>query len=169
MKEQRYEIDEKEFWIVDEELGIDLHGELEFVDRGHFPTGELRYETHRKGEKLHGSSTFYGQMGEVLSLAWFYEGKKQGRAHRYYPNGEIYSVERFLDGVPHLAQQYYYLDRTLKTIIHFEKGQFHGETKLFWPDGTLKRECSFTHGEKDEDRFYDEEGNLIGNTEAALS
>lgn len=169
MKQEVYEVNEKEFWIVDEELGIDLRSEIEFVDRGYFPKGEIRYETFRKGEKLHGPSTFYGEAGEILSHAWFYEGMKVGKAYRYYPNGQIYSIEKFVNGVSHLEQQYFYLDGTLKTTIGFDRGIFHGETKLFWPDGILKRKCSFSHGEKEEDQFYDEEGSLIGATETAIS
>lgn len=169
MKREIYEVGEKSFSIVDDELEIDLESEFEFVDRGHYPSGEVRYETHRKGEKLHGPSTYYGKMGEILSQSWYYEGAKVGKAYRYYPNGEIYSIERYVDGLPHGLQEYFYLDHTVRTTISFERGKFHGETRLLWPDGKLKRSCLFSHGEKVDDKFYDEQGNLIGATEAALS
>lgn len=169
MKREVYEVEEKEISIVDDELGIDLQSEFEFVDRGYFPDGELRYETHRKGEKLHGPSVFYGKEGGVLSQTWYYEGAKVGKAFRYYPNGEVYCIERFVDGLPHGLQEYFYLDGSMRTSISYEHGKFHGETKLFWPDGKLKRQCRFSNGEKEEDKFYDEQGDLIGVTEAALS
>lgn len=169
MKREIYGINEKEFWIYDDELEIDLRSEIEFVDRDHYPKGEIKYETYRKGEKLHGPSIFYGELGEVLSEGWFYEGMRVGKAYRYYPHGQVYSIEKYVDGIPHLDQQYFYPDGGTKTLIQFQRGKFHGETKLFWPDGMLKRVCTFSQGEKLDDQFYDKKGNLIGATETALS
>jgi antitoxin component YwqK of YwqJK toxin-antitoxin module len=160
MMQENYEILGEEFEIIDEELGLKIRSKLEFLDKDYFPDGNLRYETFRKGEKLHGPSTYYGNGGEILSQAWYFEGVKFGKAWRYYPNGQLYSLERFIDGKPHLKQEYYYIDGACKTIIHFDHGIYDGETKLFWPDGTLKRECLFHQGKKENDKFYDENGNL---------
>ncbi|NGX26968.1 MAG: hypothetical protein K940chlam6_00895 [Chlamydiae bacterium] len=160
MTQERYEIIGEKFEIVDEELDLEMHSKLEFLDKDYFPDGNLRYETYRKGEKLHGPSTYYGNGGEVLSRTWYFEGVKVGKAWRYYPNGQLYSLERFIDGKPHLVQEYYYIDGSLKTIVHFDAGVYHGESKLFWPDGTLKRECLFQEGQKMHDKFYDENGKL---------
>lgn len=160
MTQERYEIIGETFVIFDEELGINLSSELEYLDKEFFPGGNVRYETYRKQEKLHGPSVYYGNAEEILSQTWYFDGLKMGRAWRYYPNGQLYSLERFIDGKPHLAQEYFYLDGSLKTIIHFVSGIYHGETKLFWPDGTLKRECIFRNGQKESDQFYDENGNL---------
>ncbi|NGX38059.1 MAG: hypothetical protein K1000chlam2_01228 [Chlamydiae bacterium] len=169
MTQEKYETTEREFWIEDEELNIDLKGDLEFLEKEDFPTGELRYEAYRKGEKLHGPSFFYSKSGQLLSQTWYYEGTKIGKVRRYYPTGQLYSLERYVDGVFHLAQEYFYLDGSLKTLIHFDKGVFDGETKLFWPDGIVKRLTVFSHGKKQVDEFYDEEGNLIGDFERSLS
>ncbi len=169
MSRDKYEKIGKQFRILDEELGIDLEGNLEFSEKEHFPDGQLRFESYRKEEKLHGPSIYYDKSGQILSETWYFEGGKVGKVYRFFSTGELYSLERFVKGVPHLAQEYYYLDGTLKTIIHYEKGVFHGETKLFWPDGTLKRHAVFSNGKKQSDEFYDEEGHLIGDTKKALS
>ncbi len=92
-----------------------------------------------------------------------------GKLRRYYSSGQLYSLERFVDGVAHLAQEFYYLDGSLKTMMHYDRGLFDGETTLFWPDGRLKRKSVFSKGEKISDLFYDEGGNPIGSSEAALS
>lgn len=160
MKQRRYEIFGETFEIVDEELNLYIRSDLEFLDKEYFPDGSIRYETYRKGEKLHGPSTFYGIGGEILSQAWYFEGVKVGRSLRYYPNGRLYCIERYVKGKPHLAQEYYYLDGSLKTKIHFDHGVYHGETQLFWPDGALKRECVFRQGHKESDQFYDESGKM---------
>ncbi|MDN3505871.1 MAG: hypothetical protein P0S96_01415 [Simkaniaceae bacterium] len=160
MTREHYEIIGDEFAIEDAELEIDLRSKLEFLDKDFYPEGGLRYETYRKGEKLHGPSTYYGKNGEILSRSWFFEGQKVGKTWRYYPNGQLYSLERFVDGKPHLVQEYYYIDGSVKTIIPFENGKYHGKTQLFWPDGTRKRECVFDQGQKMEDRFYNEKGIL---------
>jgi len=160
MTRENYEIIGEEFEIIDDELEIKIRSKLEFLDKDCFPDGSLRYETYRKGEKLHGPSTYYGKNGEILSRSWFYEGKKVGKTWRYYPNGKLYGLERFVDGVPHLVHEYYYIDGSVKTIIPFGKGKYHGKTQLFWPDGSRKRECLFEMGQKIEDRFYNEKGIL---------
>lgn len=160
MKQERYEVIGDEFEIIDDELDLRLRAELEFLDKEYFPDGNIRYETYRKGEALHGPSTFYGKGGEVLSKTWFYEGKKVGKSFRYYPNGQLYCIERFVEGKPHLIQEYYYLDGSLKTKVQFDHGVYHGETQLFWPDGMLKRKCVFNRGKKESDVFYDENGKV---------
>lgn len=163
MTQDRYESKGEEFWIVDEELDLDLKGKIETIEKDHFVTGELRYLAGRKGELLHGPSTYYNQAGQPISETWYFEGVKVGKSRRFYPTGQLYSMERFVEGAFHLAQEYYYLDGCLKTLIHYKNGQFHGETKLFWPDGTLKRRCHFSHGKQEgEDEIFDEEGRRIG-------
>lgn len=150
MTQERYELEGNQFWVVDSELGLNLQGECDAA-------------------KLHGPSLFYDMSGQLLSKTWFFEGKKVGKAYRYYCSGELYSLERFIHGLPHLAQEYYYPDGMLKTMIQYDKGILHGETVLYWPDGALKRKCHFSHGKMEADRFYDEEENCIGAIEKALS
>ncbi len=165
--EKKYERVADRFSIVDQELGINLDGEIEFEEKDFFPNGTLRYLCCRTGDKLHGPSLFYSASGALLSETWFFEGNKVGRAHRFYPTGELYSLEHFVQGVPHLAHSYYYLDGQIKTLINYAHGLLDGETKLYWPDGKLKRFCTFAQGEKvGEEHFYDEEGRAI---EAATS
>lgn len=159
---ERYERSSTHFWIQDEELGIDLSSSLGEEEKGHFPSGELQFICYRKNQELHGPSTFYTPSKGILSLTWYVEGKKTGKAYRYYPDGQLYSLERFVEGVPHLAQEYYYIDGLLKSLISYKQGEFHGTTKLFWPDGLVKRETHFTEGKKEKgEKIYDEEGKLI--------
>ncbi len=169
MTYEKYEKTETHFWVVDLELKIDLKGELGECEKDYFPDGALCCELYLKQDVLHGPSTYYDPTGQVLSVTWYVEGSKVGKVRRYFPNGKLYSLERFVEGKMHLAQEYYYLDGSLKTVISYHEGIFDGETKLFWPDGTLKRFVVFSKGEKKSDTLYNEEGNLIGDTEKALS
>lgn len=157
---QQYEIIGEEFVIEDEELAVHIRSTLDALDRDQYPNGDIRHEVYRKDGRLHGPSTYYGQDGEVLSLSWFYEGERVGRAMRYYPNGALYCIERYVEGKPHGLQEYFYLDGSVKSLINFAHGIYDGETKLYWPDGTLKRECVFSSGEKVKDQLYDENGKL---------
>lgn len=167
--QSRYEVEGNSFWIFDEELDIDLKGELEFLDKETFPTGEVRYETYRKEDKLHGPSYFYDKSGGLLSESWFYEGIPVGKVRRYYPNGDLYCIERYVEGAPHLTQEYFYLDGTIKTVIEYNHGTLNGKVLLYWPDGNLKRESHFENGERIRDQFFDEEGNEIFAASRSLS
>lgn len=161
MMREKYEVEGNSFTIFDEELGIDVIGELEFLDKETFPNGQIRYQSYRKGDKLHGPSLFYHKEGQLLSEAWFYEGIAIGKVHRYYPNGNLYCIERYAQGVYHLAQEYYYLDGSKKTITHYDLGVLNGKTELFWPDGTLKRRTLYANGQRESDHFYDEKGERL--------
>jgi len=168
--QERYERNKNQFWVVDQELEIELSGEITSFEKDHYTSGQLRYQNSRKGEALHGPSIFYNESGKVISETWYFEGEKVGKVRRYYPTGQLYSLERFVDGEFHLAQEYYFLDGSLKTITHYKEGQLHGETKLFWPDGTLKRHVRFIEGVQDgEDQIFDEEGRQIGQSANPLS
>lgn len=161
MTRDTYAVEGNVFFVIDQELGIDLKGELEFLDQERFPTGEVRYETYRKEEKLHGPSFFYHKEGQLLSEAWFYEGRPLGKVRRYYPTGELYSVERYAKGVLHLLQEYFYLDGSPKTRILYCKGLLDGKTELFWPGGMPKRVTVYAKGKRQSDHFYDEQGEEI--------
>lgn len=162
---ERYEISATHFWIQDEELCLDLSSPVGVEEKELFPSGELQFICYRKNRQLHGPSTFYTPSQKVLSLTWYFEGKKIGKAYRYYPNGELYSVERFREGEPHLMQEYYYLGGLLKALVSYRHGEFHGTTKLFWPDGLLKRETHFSQGKKEKgEKMYDEEGRCLETT-----
>jgi len=167
--QEKYETKDDHFWILDEELGIDLEDSLGEEEKGFFLNEKPRYVVYRKKGLLHGPSIFYAKNGQLLSQTWYFQGKKQGKVRRYYPTNQLYSLERYIDGMAHLIHEFYYLDGLLKTSISYDRGQFHGKTKLFWPDGNLKRECQFSHGKKQWDKIYDEKGELLGNMERALS
>ncbi len=84
MKQNRYQIEGNKFYLVDSELGIDLCGDLSstkherILDDHHKP----QYDAYYLNGVLHGPSTFYNDQGNILSLTWFYLGKKQGFALR---------------------------------------------------------------------------------------
>jgi len=151
----RYEVKSDRFYIVDEELGLNIESELGEIEEK--APGTTCY---RKDGQLHGPSTFFSESGQVLSKTWYFEGKKVGRLIRYYPNGQVYATLRYVDGKPHSLQEYFYLDGTKKTVISYRDGVYHGETILYWPDGKPKRRCEYKHGEKLNDTFYNEHGQL---------
>lgn len=150
-----YEMKGDRFYIVDEELGLNIDSDL-----GRIEEGPLRATFYRKNGVLHGPSTYFSEKGQVLSKTWYFEGKKVGKLVRYYPNGQLYAIERYIDGKPHNLQEYFYLDGSKKTLISYQNGVYHGETILYWPDGKIKRRCEYKKGEKLNDAFYDEHGQL---------
>lgn len=169
MTQDKYEVEGDTFLIQDQELDLDLEGSLEFLERETYPTGEVRFETYRKGEQLHGPSYFYDKHGGLLSESWFFEGIAVGKVKRYYPSGALYCIERFVEGAPHLLQEYFYLDGSVKTQVPYVHGQIDGKVVLYWPDGTLKRESTYEKGTCVTDRFYDENGEEMHEAERALS
>lgn len=166
--QDKYAIEGKFFWICDQELDIDLEGEIEFLDTDTYPTGEVRYESYRKEDKLHGPSYFYGPGGNLLSEAWFFEGVNVGKVIRYYPSGELYCIERYVEGLPHLLQEYFYLNQSVKTHIVYDRGKLDGCVYLYWPDGTLKRKSEYAQGTSLSDRYYDERGEEIFESSRSL-
>jgi len=170
MQQERYELIEDQFWLIDEELGIDLSSTVDDKEVQSYQEGFPRSICYRKKGELHGPSTYYSKTSQLLSVTWYYLGEKVGKVLRHYPNGSLYSVERFVDGERHLRQDYYYLDQTLKASTGYQFGKLDGVTRLFWPDGKLKREAYFKEGQlQGEEKFFDEEGRSIGKMAAALS
>lgn len=160
MKQEVYEMHEKFFTITDEELGIHLTGILE---KQVLTTEEnSQQECYYSAGQLHGPSKYFTKEGNLLSLTWFYQGKKEGKLLRYYQSGQLYCIERYLEGNPHLTQEYFYREGQKKTLIQYDHGKYHGKIQLFWPHGILKRECIFISGVKIGcDKMYDEQGNLV--------
>lgn len=169
MMQEKYEIEGKTFWIYDDELELNLEGQLEFLESDTYPNGQVRFETYRKDDKLHGPSYFYGKNGRLLSEAWFFEGVAEGKVKRYYPSGDSYCIERYVGGVLHLLQEYFYLDGSIKTQIPYNRGRIDGTVFLFWPDGTQKRESVYEKDTLLRDVFYNEQGNEIFETARSLS
>ncbi|HSX12252.1 MAG TPA: hypothetical protein VLF61_02050 [Rhabdochlamydiaceae bacterium] len=170
MKQNRYQVEGKKFFVVDLELDIDLCGDLSKAKHERIldDNGRLQYDAYYLNGQLHGPSTFYSDEETILSLTWFYLGKKQGMAWRYYLSGKLYCLERFKNNLSHGKQEYFYEDGTLKTLLHYKGGELHGEARLFWPQGTPKRFCCYENGKKiGFDRIWDETGKLIQEEEYA--
>lgn len=161
---ERYELAQKRFYIIDQELSLHLEGALEDLRlcKEHYENGALKHEAYYLKDQLHGPSTFFSREGTLLSETWFFLGEKQGKVRKYYSSKALYSIERYRDGLFEGKQEYYYDNGLLKTLLHYEKGLLHGETLLYWPSGSLKRKCLFLLGQKKGwDRIWDEEGKLI--------
>jgi len=134
MPQPRYELKGSRFWIVDEELGIDVSGEV---------------------AELHGPSMQYGPGGVLLSESWFFHGKKMGRVLRYALDGSLLSREGFVEGVPHLMQEHFYPGGGVRARVPYNMGVLEGTVELFWQNGALKRKGHYVSGKLQEEEFFD--------------
>ena len=164
MTQEKYELVDLNFSIIDEELDLNFEESLEgSFERVHeYLDGEVKTRWYEKEGNLHGPSRFYAQSGQLISETWFVDGVRQGKARRYFPSGEVYSIERYKGGQPHLVHESFFENGVRKGVIPYKEGKLHGLVELFWPSGSLKRRCEYKEGELvSEDQMYDEEGNAI--------
>lgn len=157
MRPLRYELIENQFWIVDDELQLNLTSTVGEAEK------TASSVCYKQGGELHGPSMYYGASSQLLSLTWYWKGEKTGRSIRYYASGALASIERFVQGKKHLRQEYYAENQTLTAMVSYQRGELDGVTHLFWPSGRLKRESHFLNGTlQEEELFLDEEGNRLG-------
>jgi len=109
-------------------------------------------------DELHGPSTFYSKDKKILSITWFYKGKREGKSKRYYSSGKIYCIERYKDNLMEGEQKYLYENGRCRSMIYYKKGILCKKALLYWDNGNIKREVDFEEGR---DNIYDEEGSLI--------
>lgn len=165
-KEDIYLFDSEMLLIQDKEMGIDYRspfnpGSEESVRILH-PNGSCKGEMFLKKGNLHGPSSFYDKAGNLLSRAWYIDGKKFGKTWLYYCSGNVYALLRYQNGKLHKLQQYYYPDGTLKTILEYDDGLLNGEARLYYPNGRVKRVLHFVKGRlHGEEKIWDESGLLI--------
>lgn len=167
-----YSLQDGMLTIIDWDLELSYHepfnpseeaGAFERVEKILYPSGATEFEQHRKGEKLHGPMTYMGMNGEILAVAWYVDGQKQGKAWRYYPSGALYAVERFRNDGREGKQEFFYESGLHRTIMNFHKNLLHGDIILYHPNGQKKRFIQFKEGKRSgEEKFWDADGLLRG-------
>ena len=159
---EKYELIGNKLIIFDEELNINLVSNLEVHKKSayHF-NKKLFYQMYYHDDILHGPSIFYNKQGGIISIAWFFEGKRYGKAKKYYANGKLYSLERYFDDFFEEKQEYYFENGKIKSCINYKKGLLDGEVNLFYENENLKRKLFFKKGKKLQDNIFDEDENLI--------
>lgn len=97
---------------------------------------------------LHGPSIYYSTKGKILSKTWYYEGKREGKVHSYYPTGDLYSCLCFREGLAHGRHEYYYKDGHVKTAMEYVNGRLEGKCLLYHRNSCLSRQISYSQGKK---------------------
>ena len=132
-----YRFQDDDLWMEDPELGIFIH-ETFHPDpetgrkTSFYPTSQqLKRETYyRNKAELHGPSRFYGQSGELLSEAWFYQGQQHGKNIQWYPSGRIYSILGYRRNYMEGKQEYFYENGSPHVVLHYENGLLEGPVQV---------------------------------------
>ena len=144
---EKYQLNGNELIIYDEDLSLDLKSNLKVEKKSlYYEDKKILAEQNYHKKLLHGPSIFYSKNRDVLSISWFYEGKKNGKAKKYYSSKKLYSIEKYVDDKMHTEQIYYFEDGSIKTIMNYDMGLLHGEVKLFYENEKLKRHLIFDSG-----------------------
>ncbi len=181
MSKSIYCIKENRLLIIDEKLGIFIDidfcvsdGPTDFSDdkiheiKEYYPSGTLKSQRYYLGKKLHGSSTYFFEDGQVASKVWYVNGKKQGKCFQYYKNARIYSLQKYKDNLKQGSHKYFYEDGTLKSEFYYENDLLDKKATLFWESGHIKREMNFLKGKRqgfDKIFSYDQKPLFIGEYE----
>jgi len=166
---EKYQLNENELIIYDEDLSIDLKSNLKVEKKElYYEDKRLLAENYYHKKLLHGPSIFYTKNRDILSITWFFEGKKNGIAKKYYSSKKLYSIEKYVDDKMQKEQIYYFEDGSIKTIMNYDMGLLHGEVKLFYENEKLKRHLIFEKGKKIQDNIFDEKEKLVDETKFEL-
>ena len=106
-------------------------------------------------------NTTYYENGNVQSITYWKDKKKEGVEIYYYENGNIHVYSNFKNGVENGPTIMNYENGVTKAIQHVINGKLEGPITEFYEDGTL-RAYEITHDEKTfgEDAFYDPNGRI---------
>ena len=164
-----YKLDKNELIIFDPELNLDLKSNLKIEEKHEYYENKKIQATMCYHENfLHGPATFFSTVGNVLSITWFFMGKRNGRVYRYYNSSKLYSKEIYINDLLEGEQKYFFEDGTKKTVMNYKDGVLDGEVFLFFENSSIKRHLIFKNGEKLQDKIFDESGKVLDESKFAL-
>jgi antitoxin component YwqK of YwqJK toxin-antitoxin module len=159
-----YSLEEGRLSIVDPQMGIsfeDLSKEIT-KDVIFYPGGQIKLESYKKNQLLHGPSTFFSEQGKMLVRHWYFNGKREGKGWRWYSTGPLHSLVKYKNGELDGKQWFFYPDGTLKSLLSYKNGVLDGEVLLYYRNGQLKRSLSFVDGRRHGfERIWNEQGLLV--------
>jgi antitoxin component YwqK of YwqJK toxin-antitoxin module len=129
-----------------------MHGECILYENKKVLSSSFYFEN-----KLHGPSIFYNEKGGILSMSFFYFGRREGKVKRYYLSGEKYCIERYVKNLKNGRQEYFYERGNLKSDLFYENDCLK-RAFLYFENGKIKREIVL---DENIDNIYDENGDIL--------
>ena len=165
------------------------NGKVEGIKRRYYENGKLRSEESYKNDKEDGIEKEYYENGKIKSETPYKNGKQVGVAKVYYENGNLMGKITFKNsdekGYEAIMKGYYESGK-LKTEMtvkndcldgiakeYYESGKLKmegsykdcgrdGVMKIYYESGNVKNELTASEDGQYDDKFYTEDGNLLG-------
>ena len=151
------------------------NGELEFetlykytkegYTEYYYGYGTLLGVTPYKNGKLHGIKKYYYENGKIKSETPYKNGKLHGIEKYYYENGNLMGEATFKNSDEkgyEAIMKYYYESGKLKTEMTVKNDCLDGVAKYYYESGNVKEELTPIVDGQYDDKFYTEDGNLLG-------
>lgn len=124
--------------------------------------GSIFARLQMKNGIYHGSCTYFGDKGEILSKGFYNEGVLDGLYEKYYASGKLYSTQFYKQGLLEGLQRIYFEDGILKASLEYTQGKLAGSVFLYYQSGRTKREIHFKDGlQHGFEKYWDEAGTLL--------
>jgi len=124
------------------------NGKRHGVQKGIFPTGEIKfYAQYQKGKAVGLHKTYIRP--NVLSVAYNYkDGKKDGECKRFYENGNLKHLSIYKRGKPIGRHVVYFAKGDIFVERTYENGGKNGLSLEYHRTGNLHKEATYFFGKK---------------------
>ncbi|NGX56435.1 MAG: hypothetical protein K1060chlam5_00676 [Candidatus Anoxychlamydiales bacterium] len=152
---EKYFFENDKLIILDENLDINISSslkvELKYI---FYSTGSIKAKMHYYKNVLHGTSSFFDKDNNLISISYYYLGKKFGKSYKYYKSKKLYSIEQYIDDKLEKEQKYFYENGSLKTCLFYIEGVLH-KGSLFYENKKIKRSFKLKGNKVIENKLFD--------------
>lgn len=127
-----------------------------------YRNGKLESETLYKYTKEGYTEYYYYGYGTLLGVTPYKNGKEDGIKKWYHENGKIKSETPYKNGKQVGVAKVYYESGKLKMEGSYKDCGRDGVMKLYYESGNVKNELTASEDGQYDDKFYTEDGNLLG-------
>ena len=105
-----------------------------------------------------------GENGQMLSLAWYRDGFKQGPNFQWSSDGALASIRFYLEGRPEALNWGFWPSGSIKFLYQFKEGVLEGLSQDWYEDGTPYLRRNYSQGrELGQQQAWNEKGKMISN------
>lgn len=116
-----------------------------------YMTGKKQAQGKYINEKKDSIWTFYDDMGQLLSLETYKDGKKEGKSLVYFQNGEIADEKLFKNDIQHGPFKQFFEGKKVRGEGTYVEGKLVGKNSYYYPNGTIAATG-----------YYNDKGNKYG-------
>jgi len=128
---------------------------LNYVQKGFYRLGDLKYVAHYSGGKLNGDYKEYFETGELMLKREFKNGIAHGYGVEYFKNGLIRSEGEMINGkVPDGEVITYYNNGQIDVIFHMIDEKAEGKWLKYFKNGVIEQEGFYKNDTLIGDFFY---------------